>query len=29
MEETGRDIQSAYRETGIGGLAKSWKPFQE
>ncbi|OFX88003.1 MAG: serine dehydratase [Bacteroidetes bacterium GWF2_33_16] len=29
MEETGRDIQSAYRETGIGGLAKSWRPFQE
>jgi L-serine dehydratase len=29
MEETGRDIQSAYRETGIGGLAKSWNPFQE
>ncbi|MFO7827498.1 MAG: L-serine ammonia-lyase, iron-sulfur-dependent, subunit alpha [Bacteroidales bacterium] len=29
MEETGRDIQSAYRETGIGGLAKTWKPFKE
>ncbi len=29
MEETGRDIQSAYRETGIGGLAKTWRPFQE
>ncbi len=27
MAETGRDIQSAYRETGIGGLAKQWKPF--
>lgn len=27
MAETGRDIQSAYRETGIGGLAKGWKPF--
>lgn len=27
MAETGRDIQSAYRETGIGGLAKDWKPF--
>ncbi|MCG8410803.1 MAG: L-serine ammonia-lyase [Bacteroidales bacterium] len=27
MAETGRDIQSAYRETGIGGLAKNWKPF--
>ena len=29
MAETGRDIQSAYRETGIGGLAKGWKPFDE
>ncbi|MFC2096449.1 L-serine ammonia-lyase, iron-sulfur-dependent, subunit alpha [Bacteroidota bacterium] len=29
MVETGRDIQSAYRETGIGGLAKTWKPFYE
>ena len=29
MVETGRDIQSAYRETGIGGLAKNWKPFQD
>lgn len=28
MAETGRDIQSAYRETGIGGLAKDWKPFR-
>ncbi len=27
MAETGRDIQSAYRETGIGGLAKNWEPF--
>ncbi len=27
MAETGRDIQSAYRETGKGGLAKTWKPF--
>ena len=27
MAETGRDIQSAYRETGMGGLAKKWKPF--
>jgi L-serine dehydratase len=27
MEETGRDIQSAYRETGMGGLAKKWQPF--
>ncbi|MFW6094927.1 MAG: L-serine ammonia-lyase [Bacteroidota bacterium] len=27
MAETGRDIQSAYRETGMGGLAKTWKPF--
>ena len=29
MAETGRDIQSAYRETGIGGLAKSWESFQD
>jgi L-serine dehydratase len=29
MAETGRDIQSAYRETGIGGLAKNWKPFND
>ena len=29
MAETGRDIQSAYRETGIGGLAKNWKPFSD
>jgi L-serine dehydratase len=29
MAETGRDIQSAYRETGIGGLAKNWEPFQD
>ena len=29
MAATGRDIQSAYRETGIGGLAKSWEPFHE
>ncbi|MGE0078515.1 MAG: L-serine ammonia-lyase [Bacteroidales bacterium] len=28
MAETGRDIQVAYRETGIGGLAKNWEPFQ-
>jgi L-serine dehydratase len=27
MAETGRDIQVAYRETGIGGLAKNWEPF--
>jgi L-serine dehydratase len=27
MKETGKDIQSAYRETGMGGLAKNWKPF--
>ena len=27
MVETGKDLQSAYRETGIGGLAKTWKPF--
>jgi L-serine dehydratase len=29
MVETGRDLQSAYRETGIGGLAKGWKPFNK
>jgi len=29
MAETGKDIQSAYRETGIGGLAKNWKPFHK
>jgi L-serine dehydratase len=28
MAETGRDIQIAYRETGIGGLAKNWEPFK-
>ncbi len=28
MAETGRDMQIAYRETGIGGLAKSWQPFR-
>lgn len=27
MAETGRDIQVAYRETGIGGLAKNWEAF--
>jgi L-serine dehydratase len=27
MKETGKDIQSAYRETGMGGLAKKWRPF--
>lgn len=27
MAETGNDIQVAYRETGIGGLAKSWEEF--
>lgn len=27
MAETGRDLQSAYRETGIGGLAKKWDAF--
>lgn len=27
MAETGKDIQVAYRETGIGGLAKNWEPF--
>jgi L-serine dehydratase len=25
MVETGRDMQSAYRETGRGGLARNWK----
>jgi len=28
MAETGRDIQVAYRETGIGGLAKNWEAFR-
>lgn len=28
MAETGKDMQIAYRETGIGGLAKSWQPFR-
>lgn len=27
MAETGRDLQVAYRETGTGGLAKNWAPF--
>lgn len=27
MAETGKDIQVAYRETGMGGLAKNWEPF--
>lgn len=27
MVETGRDLQSAYRETGKGGLAKDWNSF--
>jgi len=27
MVETGKDLQSAYRETGIGGLAKEWDTF--
>ncbi|HDP75091.1 MAG TPA: L-serine ammonia-lyase [Bacteroidales bacterium] len=27
MAETGCDIQVAYRETGIGGLAKNWEAF--
>ena len=27
MAETGKDIQVAYRETGIGGLAKNWEKF--
>jgi len=25
MNQTGRDLQSSYRETSIGGLAKEWK----
>lgn len=29
MAETGRDIQVAYRETGMGGLAKQWNAFQD
>ncbi|HUW05053.1 MAG TPA: L-serine ammonia-lyase [Williamwhitmania sp.] len=28
MAETGRDLQSAYRETGYGGLAKKWEAFK-
>ncbi len=27
MMETGRDMQSAYRETGAGGLARIWNSF--
>jgi len=27
MVETGKDLQSAYRETGKGGLAKEWDTF--
>lgn len=27
MGQTGRDLQSSYRETSIGGLAKEWKGF--
>jgi len=27
MMETGKDMQSKYRETGKGGLARTWKPF--
>jgi L-serine dehydratase len=29
MADTGKDIQSAYRETGMGGLAKKWKLFNQ
>ncbi|MBN2430218.1 MAG: L-serine ammonia-lyase [Acidobacteria bacterium] len=28
MAETGRDLQSAYRETGRGGLARTWQPLR-
>lgn len=28
MRDTGKDLQVAYRETGIGGLAKKWEPFK-
>lgn len=27
MSQTGKDLQTAYKETGIGGLAGSWKKF--
>lgn len=27
MMETGKDLQSAYRETGSGGLARHWSPL--
>ncbi len=27
MAETGRDLQAAYRETGRGGLARTWDPM--
>ncbi len=27
MAKTGKDLQSAYKETGIGGLAGAWKEF--
>ena len=29
MVETGRDMQSAYRETGKGGLARNWTPMKD
>jgi L-serine dehydratase len=29
MARTGRDLQSQYRETGVGGLALGWKPFEK
>jgi len=28
MAQTGKDLQSAYRETGYGGLAKNWESFK-
>ena len=28
MKETGKDMQSAYRETGKGGLARLWSPLK-
>ena len=28
MLETGRDMQAAYRETGKGGLARTWTPLK-
>ena len=28
MKETGHDLPSIYKETGEGGLARTWKPKQ-